>query len=277
MAGAKGQERPLWLSPGESVRDLDIAPEMVLVPPGTFWMGSKDDEGGADERPRHEVTISYPLLAGKHPVTFEEWDAFEREGGIADELEVTSGLLFKKTETTWKKYTPPDAGWGRGQRPAINVSWNDAAAYAAWLSKATGKSYGLLSEAEWEYCCRAGTETRYNFGAGPDLLGEYAWFASNSNGMTQPVGRKEANGFGLHDMHGNIWEWVEDPWHGDYEGAPPDGSVWTAGGDTSHRVLRGGSWATDAEDLRSAFRFWTKPILRSRIIGFRLARTLTLP
>jgi len=273
--GVKADSKTVELAPGDSVRDADFAPELVLVPPGKFWMGSKDGEGNDSERPRREVTIGAPLLVGKYPVTFAEWDAFDRAGGIIETREETSGVIFKKTETIRNKHTPSDAGWGRGKRPVINVNWNDAKAYAKWLSEATGEGYRLLSEAEWEHCCRAGTETQYSFGDDEKALGEYAWFNSNAGGKTQPVGQKKANAFGLHDMHGNVWEWCEDPWHENYKGAPVDGSVWSAGGDTNRRVLRGGSWNYDPGYVRSADRDWGRPVSRLDFLGVRLARMLT--
>ena len=232
------------IKPGESIRDLDAGPEMVLVPPGKFWMGSKDGEGADDERPRHEVTIAQPLLVGKYPVTFAEWDA--------------AGLVHK----------PGDEGWGRGRRPVINVNWDDARAYVAWLSKATGKTYRLLSEAEWEYCCRAGTTTA--FSVGDTITKQQAQFGAS---QTVEVGTFAANAFGLHDMHGNVWEWVEDSWHGNYQGVPTDGSVWQDG-DKSKRVVRGGSWYYDPQDLRSAYRSDGTSVSRNYYLGFRVARTL---
>ena len=139
-----GKPVSYWLKPGESFRDLDSAPEMVAVPAGEFWMGSKDGEGAADEHPRHKVTIPRPLAVGRFPVTFYEWDAAVAAGGVTRK--------------------PNDSGWGRGRRPVIDVSWDDAQAYAKWLSGKTGQRYRLLSEAEWEYCCRAGTQSAYCFG-----------------------------------------------------------------------------------------------------------------
>ena len=156
----------------------------------------------------------------------------------------------------------------------IGVSWHDAKEYAAWLSRKTGKTYRLLSEAEWEYAARAGTTMRYAFG---DTIGksqaQYSEDASGSAGKTAEVGSFPANKFGLHDLHGNVWEWVEDAWHPNYQGAPGDGSVW-AGGDTSLRVQRGGSWLSFPVVLRSASRHWYRPSNRYRDLGFRLARTL---
>ena len=255
--GSKGAHRNVTLRPGESFRDFDAAPEMVVVPAGEFWMGSKDGEGFDSERPRHKVTISQAFAVGKYPVTFAEWDAYAA-GGLG-------GILG-----FGKRHSPSDRGWGRDRRPVINVSWDNAKAYIKWLSDKTGQPYRLLSEAEWEYACRAGSETAYSFGDNESDLGRHAWYSSNSGGKTHPVGEKAANGFGLHDMHGNVWEWCEDPWHGNYNGAPDDGSAWTTGG-SGIRVLRGGSWGNDPQYLRAARRGIYSPGNRYYGIGFRVA------
>ena len=195
------------------------------------------------------MTIARPFAVGKFEVTFAEWDACVAAGGC--------------------KHRPGDEGWGRGRRPVINVSWDNAKEYVAWLSRKTGKSYRLLSEAEWEYAARAGTTTKYAFG---DTISTSQ--AKYGEGGTVEVGSFPANRFGLYDLHGNVWEWVEDAWHPDYQGAPTDGSVWT-GGDTSLRVLRGGSWDGYFPGyLRSANRIRYHPDKRDVSIGFRVSRTL---
>jgi formylglycine-generating enzyme required for sulfatase activity len=187
---------------------------------------------------------------GKFEVTFQEWDACVAAGGCA--------------------HRPDDQGWGRGRRPVINVSWYDAKEYAGWLSRKTGKTYRLLSEAEWEYAARAGTTTRYAFGDAIIRSQTQIYSA----GKTAEVGSFTANKFGLHDMHGNVWELVEDDWHRHYEDAPPiDGSVWQ-GGDLSMRVLRGGSWQSPPRFLRSAYRHTVPKVYRFHSIGFRVAQTL---
>ncbi len=214
---------------GEVFRDCDHCPEMVVVPAGRFTMGSPSSESGrdSDEGPQRRVTFGAKFAVGVYEVTFAEWDACVSDGGCGG-------------------YHPDDAGWGRGRRPVMRVSWDDAQAYASWLSRETGESYRLLSEAEWEYVARAGTTTRYWWGnnvgrnrANCDGCGS-RW----DDESTAPVGSFGANGFGLHDVHGNVWEWVEDCWHDSYAGAPRDGSAWLGnnGGDCSRRVLRGGSW-----------------------------------
>jgi formylglycine-generating enzyme required for sulfatase activity len=221
-------------------------PEMVALPKGSFLMGSPKGVGYDNERPQHYVSIGYRLAVGRYPVTFEEYDRF----GAATRVP-----------------PPTDEGWGRGRRPVINVSWEDAQAYARWLGEVTGQPYRLLSEAEWEYAARAGT-TQYDIISEPTNSGEDV-------GRTTEVGSYPSNAWGLNDMHGNVWEWVEDCWNASYQGAPADGSVW-ATGDCCRRVLRGFSWIDIlAENLRSAVRLRNNPEVRTKVIGFRVARTLT--
>jgi len=234
----------------EWFKDIDIGPEMVVVPAGEFMMGSNDDDR---EKPPRKVRISTPFAVGRFAVTFAEWDAADLT------------------------HTPGDSGWGRGRRPVIDVSWEHAKAYASWLSQRTGRDYRLLSEAEWEYCCRAGKTTKYAFG--DRITREQAHFSESDDGLlgcaeqTVEVGRFAPNDWGLYDVHGNVWEWCEDNWHADYRGAPEHGSVWS-GGDVSLRVLRGGSWGNYGHNVRSASRLWLLPVVRGYDIGFRLSRTL---
>ena len=214
--------------------ERDLCPEMVLIPAGTFTMGSPSNEQGRfdDEGPQREVTISQPFAIGKTEVTFEEYDHF---------AEATN------------RQKPDDRGWGRGKRPVINVSWDEAAAYCTWL----GDGYRLPTEAEWEYAARAGTTTRFSFGDkittdqvnyrgseefGGTIVGEY-------RKQTIPVGSLPANPWGLHEMHGNVFEWVSD-WYGDYSSASAVDPQGPASG--THRVVRGGSWNGDARGVRSA-------------------------
>ena len=243
---------------GEVFRDCETCPEMVVIPAGSFMMGSPpgEEDRNDDEGPQHRVTIAEPFAVGKYEVTFAEWDVCNREGGCSQ--------------------NPRDEGWGRGSRPVINVSWDDARAYVNWLTRKTGKSYRLLSESEWEYAARGGTQTRYSWG---DDVG---YNRANCNGcgsrwdseMTAPVGSFSANEFGLYDMHGNVWEWTQDCWNGgSYTGAPKDGRAWKSGSCFVH-YFRGGSWDYEPWFLRAAIRNRFTTGYRFSFIGFRVARTL---
>ena len=243
---------------GERFRDCEECPWMVVVPGGSFLMGSPSGEAGrdGDEGPVHGVRIAEAFAVGVYEVTFGEWDACRRGGGCT--------------------HHPDARGWGRGNRPVIDVSWEDAQQYVRWLSRERGERYRLLSESEWEYVARAGTETRYHWG---DAIGRNR---ANCDGCgsrwddnrTAPVGSFSPNGYGLHDVHGNVREWVEDCWHGSYSGAPRDGGAWTTGGNCSRRVLRGGSWNLKPGGVRSANRLMFTTGSRSNLAGFRVARTL---
>jgi formylglycine-generating enzyme required for sulfatase activity len=227
-------------------------------------MGSPAGEEGRgdDEGPRRTVTIGRAFAVGKFEVTFAEWDTCVAGGGC-------------------NGYRPSDKGWGRGNRPVIYVNWNDAQAYVQWLSNWTGKRYRLLSEAEWEYVARAGTTTPFSFGSTistnlANYYGNYTYGAGSKGAYRQQtvsVGSFPANRFGLHDMHGNVWEWTEDCYNGSYAGAPSDGSAWRSG-DCSRRVLRGGGWYSYPQILRSALRGRPDPSNREIDDGFRVARTL---
>ena len=235
----------------DRLKDGGEGPELVWLPPDTFLMGSPDGDDLAfpEEKPQHEVRIARPFAIGRFPVTFADYDRFCAAAG---------------------REQPADEGWGRDRRPVIDVSWEDAVAYCLWLTGQTGRTYRLPSEAEWEYACRAGTRTRWSFGDDEQALGAHAWFEGNAGGKTHPVGEKEPNPWGLYDLHGNVREWVQDHWHGSYQGAPADANAWetTAGG---WRVLRGGSWLGEAQDLRSAYRDRGGPGSRDLRRGFRLA------
>ena len=230
-----------------------ILPEMVVIPGGRFQMGCVSGKNcHGDEKPVHEVRVASFGLS-KYEVTFEEYDRF--------------------TDATGRKRAD-DEGWGRERRPVINVSWADAVAYAEWLSDKTGKSYRLPSEAEWEYAARTGSERKYSWG------NEIGRNRANCRGCGSqwddspaPVGSFSPNAWGLHDMHGNVREWVQDCWNDSYRGAPMDGSAWTSG-DCRLRVLRGGSRYSYPVDLRAADRYSTG-LRFSGSIGFRVARTLT--
>jgi formylglycine-generating enzyme required for sulfatase activity len=242
---------------------------MVVVPAGEFLMGSPVSEEGREliEERQHKVTISKPFAVGKFEVTFAEWAACVAGGGCA------------------ANKNPDDQGWGRGRRPVINVSWDDATQYVAWLSETTGKPYRLLTEAEWEYAARGVTKAsapHTPFATGATISTDQANYDGESTygggkkGMfrrkTVEVGSFPGNAFGLHDMHGNVWERVQDCYKQGYAGAPADGSAVTS----THyclRVSRGGGWASYPQHIRSAQRV-ISPHDRIDSFGFRVARTL---
>jgi formylglycine-generating enzyme required for sulfatase activity len=269
------------LEPGEPFRecagDSKACPEMVVVPSGEFWRGSVDDEGYDDERPRRKVKIGGPFAVARFEVTWDEWEACVAMRGCAP---------------------TGDQGYGRERKPVINVTWDQAKAYAAWLSRMTGKDYRLLTEAEWEYAARGVTSADaphppYPWGDHPADLCRHANVADQSfrrygyageitdcddgHSVTAPVGFYPANAFGLHDMHGNVWEWVTDCWHPSYDGAPDNGSARIEGGDCEKRLIRGGSWDYPPDGLRSARRSWITIDVRFHSVGFRVARTLVAP
>ena len=243
---------------GEVFRDCADCPEMVVVPEGAYMMGSPADEPGRweDEGPRHRVRIASPFAMGRYEVTFAEWDACRRAGGCS--------------------HAPGDEGWGRGSRPVIHVSWKDAKEYVDWLSEKTGRTYRLLSESEWEYAVRADTDTPYYWGAeaGSGRANCGGCEGRGGGAKTAPAGSFPPNGFGLFDMSGNVWEWVEDCGHRDYTGAPSDGSAWLKPGDCRLRMLRGGAWDDAVARVRSAIRYWEFADTRRDVIGFRVARVL---
>jgi formylglycine-generating enzyme required for sulfatase activity len=252
-------EKELALKPKDPpFKECTNCPEMVVVPAGEFMMGSPETEKDRsdDEGPQHKVRIPKPFAVARFELTFDEWDACAAHGNC--DPHVSTG------------------GWGRGRQPVINVSWDAAQRYVEWLSRVTGQSYRLLTEAEWEYAARARTTTAYYWG---DRIGKKN---ANCDGCSSqwdskqpaPVGSFVANAFGLYDMAGNVWQWVQDCYHGDYNGAPRDGSAWTSR-DCSRRVLRGGSWGNIPRVLRSANRNWDSSVDRGNSFGFRVGRTLT--
>lgn len=246
------QERSL--KPGERFSECTGGcPEMVVVPPGKFAMGSRTEERLEYEVPQHEVTIAKPFAVGKYEVTFKNWRAC-----------VESGRCMP---------IPDDEGLTDSQHPVFNVGWHDAQKFVSWLSGLTGKTYRLLSEAEWEYATRAGTTSIFSFDD-RDPIDSYAWFDDNAEDKTHPVGQKKPNAFGLYDVHGNAAEWVEDKLHWNYEGAPSGGSPWTKGSEGEMRVVRGGSHFSSASEIRSASRSFHFPYYWDSTTGFRVARTL---
>ncbi len=259
---------PVDVAPGQPFRDCAVCPELVMVPPGSYRMGSSDADlrswartgippgRFAAESPQHAVTIDYPLAVGRYEVTFDEWDAC--------------------VAAQWCKHRPRDR-WGRGRQPVTSVSWIDVREYLAWLARETGARYRLPSEAEWEYAARAGTTTAFHFG--PAITTDQANYDGRRNTALGPpgedrdrtvrVGSFPANAFGLHDVHGNAREWVEDCWHETYEGAPANGSAWGA---CDKRVTRGGAYSDSAWRIRSASRLGVAAETRRSAIGFRVVR-----
>jgi formylglycine-generating enzyme required for sulfatase activity len=243
----------LALKPKDMFKECEICPEMIIVPSGEFMMGSNDGE--ADEKPVRKVIINRPFAVGRFEVTFGEWDACVSDGGC--------------------KHKPDDRGWGRGNRPVVNVSWDDVTKeYLPWIYRKTGKEYRLLTEAEWEYAARAGSTTKYTWG---DDIGQARANCDGcgsqwDNKQTAPVGSFQPNVLGLHDVHGNVAEWVADC-KASYAKVPPVGE---AAPETSGctRVSRGGSWYNRTNKVRAAFRGKASPAERLDWYGFRLARTL---
>ena len=263
--------------PGKTFRDCAACPQMVVVPAGSYRPGSPSHEVGRydDEGPVRQVTIEQPFAVGVYEVTVGDYEGFVGATGYAGGKSCST-----YEEEGWKErpgWTWRDPGFRQTERdPVVCVNWQDARAYAEWLSGETGKRYRLLSEAEWEYVARAGTTTRYYWG---DAIGRSRANCKGcgsqwDGGQTAPVGSFGANGFGLHDILGNAWEWVLDCWNENYTDAPSDGQAWE-GGDCSRRVLRGGSWIDSPRDLRSAIRGgYTPAVIRSPDSGFRIARSL---
>ena len=270
-------ERERTLKPGDSFWECthgtgkDLCPEMVVIPAGTFMMGAAPSDKNVpvgegpmhqdtiSPTPQHEVTIAKPLAVSRDELTFDEWDTCVAYGDCPH---------------------IDDSGWGRGARPVINVTWEEARIYVAWLSKMTGKGYRLLSEAEYEYAARAANRALYPWGndirPNGTVMADCADCGSEWDGKkTAPIAKFPANGFGLFDMVGNVWEWVADCSHSDYAGAPADGSVWLST-DCHRRVMRGGSWYRPSDNLRVAHRDATTTDDRYDDLGFRVARTLSV-
>jgi formylglycine-generating enzyme required for sulfatase activity len=245
-------------------KECGTCPEMVVVPAGSFMMGSPDDEPGRSSREvQKAITIRRPFAVGVFAVTFDEWDSCVSHGGCLG-------------------YRPSDEGWGRGMQPVINVKWDDVVAYVAWLSRETGKSYRLLSETEREYAMRAGTTTPFWWGsaitpAQANYHGAYLFAGGGTKGEFRrkpaPVNSFEPNPWGLYNVHGNVWEWTEDCWNDSNQGNPGNGLA-RKSGDCSSRVLRGGGWMNNPIALRAANRYYDSVLNRNIDVGFRVARTL---
>jgi formylglycine-generating enzyme required for sulfatase activity len=254
-------------------------PDLVLIPTGRFEMGVPAHEravamaAGAQkswldrEAPQHWVGIEHSFALGRYPVTVGQWRQFARATG-----------WLTQSDTDWQ-----DPGFAQNdEHPVVGISWHDAQLYLRWLGEMSGQVYRLPSEAEWEYACRAGTKTAFSYGdtitsAQANYDGNFVYNGGPRGsfiGGTTPVGKYPANPWGLFDMHGNVWEWVQDVVHDTYDGAPADGRAWETGGDPGRRVLRGGSWLYNPRYLRSALRNGFSAVFSNDIVGFRVARKL---
>jgi len=254
-------------------------PEMVVIPAGSYRMGEVSD--------KHKVTITRAFAVGKYPVTVEEWRRYVMAKSVIKEepMSVYFGApgdgseVQPYVEPEDPPHCPSDNGWIGTTLPVTNVSWFDAQDYVRWLTTQTGQTYRLLTEAEWEYVCRAGSVTEYYWG---DEIGDKNCNCQDSGSKwsckrASIVGSFAPNVFGVHDMLGNVWEWVEDHWHNNYEGAPSDETAWTYGGNQQGRVVRGGSWDCSPKLSRSASRARAVTSSRYDDFGFRVASTLDIP
>ena len=280
------------LPAGSPFRDCADCPEMVVVPAGSFVMGSPDDEEGRydNEEPRHEITIGKPFALGKYPVTLGEFRRFAEATGRKQEGECDVDRNYDRVWKARSNFGWWNPGFPQTERdPVVCVNWHDAVAYVAWLSALTGEDYRLPTEAEWEFAARAGSETAYFWGSDSDSQCDYAngadrtaqkkyrrWqeIADCKDGYvgTAPVGTFKPNAFGLYDMLGNAWQIVQDCFTEDYVGAPTDGSAWQTE-DCKEHVIRGGSWGSNPALMRSALRGGS-PYGWYNYSGFRIAKSL---
>jgi formylglycine-generating enzyme required for sulfatase activity len=257
--GLAATATPATAADAKPFRDCAECPELVTIPAGAFDMGALEIGRNTNLKrslPVHRVTIPKAFAFGRYETTFDEWQVCVDAGGC--------------------ERKPDDHGWGRGRRPVINVSVPDAEEYLRWLSKKTGQTYRLPTEAEWEYAARAGTRTHFSWGdeAGKDNA-NCRTCAPEISKMSYEVGGYKPNPWGLYDVHGNVWEWTQDCWNESYEGAPSDGSAWKSG-DCNFRVQRGGSWYYVDANLDSAFRSKYAATANgfSYGIGFRVVREI---
>ena len=221
----------------------------IQLPRGSFFMGTDNADARDREKPSHEVHIDYDIAMSKYLVTVEDYMLFAQATGADVPVERHEHLGFDV--------------------PVRRVRWADAKVYCNWKSEREGKKYRLPTEAEWEYACRAGSATTYSFGEDESLLGEYAWYKDNSEGVTHNVGTKKPNAWGLYDMHGNIWEWCTDWYSESYENTPRDGSAYKIANEKG-RVLRGGSYNADADKCSSTSRINLGSGGKNYFIGFRV-------
>lgn len=292
------------LKPGDAFRDCADCPELVVVPGGTFVMGSTAEEttregtpdrDAANEKPQHQVTIGYAFAVMKHEVTRKDFAAFVAATGH----QTGEGCKVWDTEANRWGIMNADASWRNpgfdqaNDHPVVCVQWADAIAYAQWLSAKTGHTYRLLTDAEFEWLLRAGTQTVRWWGDGREQACAYAnvsdlthaevlkistdpatiFQCKDGYAFTAPVGSFKPNPFGVHDLFGNAWEWVQDCFASTYDGAPGDGSA-REDGDCSERLIRGGAWHADPWYIRAAKHDWAPPELNTARVGIRLARSL---
>jgi formylglycine-generating enzyme required for sulfatase activity len=275
----------------EMIPETKVGFDMVAIPGGTFVMGSPADEKGRnpDEGPQHPVQIR-PFWMGKCEVTWDEYDQYwrKRPGGEEKKEDKSADAITRPT----RPYADPTFGHGHDNHPVICITQHAAMEYCRWLSQVTGKTYRLPTEAEWEYACRAGTKTAYSFGDDPKQLDEYAWYAADSGDVTNEVGKKKPNPWGLYDMHGNVAEWCLDHYNKEYYGKFPNDKltvepVLLPTEKRFSHVARGGSWADPPEKLRSAARLGSDPtwikqdpqrpqsiwwLTDAEFVGFRVVR-----
>lgn len=271
----------LWAGPPRSKAALktwsnSLGMDFVRLPAGRFTMGSPEAVGHSSEHPRHNVVLTKPFLMGRTPVTVKAFRAFVQATGYTTEAERGGGAttpgqggkLELKAGVHWAAPGFPQSDLD----PVVCVSWNDAQAFLAWLRAKEGtQGYRLPTEAEWEYACRAGSGTAYSFGDDPNQLVLYAWTEATSGGRTHPVGSKQANAWGLFDMHGQVWQWCQD-WFQEKAYGPATVTDPTGPATGQQRVLRGGSWFSQADRCRSAFRGGNLPANRFTFVGFRVVR-----
>ena len=279
---------------GSSFTDCsDVCPEMVVVPQGSFLMGDIQGGGDNDTKPVHLVTIPKAFAVGKYEITKSQFAAFAQEENYSPDKDSCYTYEVDVKTKKWEHKSRNNRGWknpGYHQKdnyPAACISWHDAKSYIKWLNKKTGKTYRLLSEAEWEYVARAGSTTKYSFGNDDAQLCLYANGADQSTDLgwgnkkcndgygrkASPVGSFKVNGFGLYDLHGNVFEWVEDCLNDSYKEAGSSSKARLTG-DCSYHMLRSGSWSGAPRGLRSSIRRSNKLSIRISNIGFRLARDL---
>jgi formylglycine-generating enzyme required for sulfatase activity len=267
------------MAPGTVIRDCADCPEMVVIPAGSFMMGSPASEAGRFDRegPQHLVQMRRQIAVGKYEVTRIQYARFVQDSSyvVGNGCNAWDGKWVYDANKNWRNPGFPQSD----DDPVVCITWDGAKAYADWLSRKSGKQYRLPSEAEWEYAARAGTTTAFSFGE--RITPQQANFESRvsyagspvvtARGRTSPAGSFAPNPFGLYDVHGNVWEWTEDCRNDNYNGAPTDGSVW-ASGNCGQRILRGGSWSNFPQNVRSAYRNTEAQSFQSRSFGFRVVR-----